>query len=193
MLTKKQFLERLDFIKKYETRMNNFDKALQKFAKSDFTGFYDEITFGHLCDCLKEDMNDKYDTISWWMCDLEWGTRKDMCNIYHPETGEVIATVDTPEALYDYLFIENTKTPPKEQMMAIVKAQDNGVKCALKVLDTMRNTNENTHNAGWAERNALLRYASDKIEHEYRFERGIGADLDIKKDFYIVSMLEEEG
>ena len=191
MLTKKQFLERLNFIKEYEIRMGNFDKALNEFAKSDFTGFFDETTFDFLCDSLKEDMGDEYDIISAWMFDMEWGTR--LTEIYDKDTGEIIADLNSPEALYDYLFTEYAKAPSKEEVKSTIKAQDNGVKFALLILDEMQNTNENVHNFGWEERNALLKYAKDKITHEYQFQRGIGADLNLDSSCYIISVLEDEG
>ena len=51
---------------------------------------------------LEEIMEDEYDTISWWIYDTNYG--KDRAEIYSGKDNRVIAKLDTPEALYDYLI-----------------------------------------------------------------------------------------
>lgn len=181
MLTKQQFLKRIDFIKEYEKKVNNFDHALKVFAPSDFTGFYDETIFNHLLDNLKEDMDDDYDTISWWMCDTEWGERKDMCKISRGEKGDIDYqewNILTPSDLYDYLMEcqqENMANELDEIMQDNEdtvyrigsKAQTEGVRFALNEISAISLTNENTQNPGWKERGTLLKLVYSQIKNHY--------------------------
>ena len=194
MLTKKQFIERLNFIKEYQEKMNTFDKALKEFAHSDFTGFYDENIYAHLLNNLIEDMDDKYDTISWWICETDWGKEEEMTAIWEKDDPDDKPTwnIKTPEDLYAYLFVNNAKAPSESSYALAIKAQDNGVKYTLKTLETMRYNNEEAHNKGWEERGALIRYALEKIENEYRMSRGGEADLDYSKFVEIISVLDDE-
>lgn len=193
MLTKKQFIERIEFIEDFHNRMCEFDEALRNYAPSDFSGFFDDKTYQYLIARLGEDVNDDNDYIGWWICETEFGKNKNMCKIWEGDTDhDPDWIVDTPEQLYDYIFIQNTKAPSKESVQLAVKAQDNGVKFALKIIEEMQRTNEKTKNEGWGERGVLLQYAQDKIEREYRLQRGIGADLNFSKNLHIISVLDEE-
>lgn len=185
MITKQQFIERLQFIQDYTNRMNDFDKALKKFGHSDFSGFYDEDIILHLVKCLQEDMNDIYENISWWLYEAPEGEKK----IWE---SDIEWDVSTPELLYAYLYVHHGDAPTTQELKRVVRAQDDGVKFALQILEEMKQTNGKTKNEGWGERGALLRYAQDKIEHEYRFQRGIGANLNYKDKFNIISVLENE-
>lgn len=151
MISKKEFLKRLKFIMDYSERVNKFDEALKDFAESDFTGFYDEKLQNHLLDMLITDMEDSTDLISWWLYDCpEAGKAEEYCKIYVKDGDEDDFTwVRTPEELYDYIFITNTKAPSKESVKAIIKAQDNGVKFALKELEHMKSNNAKTKNKNW--------------------------------------------
>ena len=196
MLTKKQFLTIMNIILKEEESQNKFDEALKEYAPSDFTGFAKMGLLDDLVGFLKNVMNDEGDYISWWLWDSpDKGKNPKFCKIWlgdadDPETP--VMEITTPEKLYDFLLLNYEKAPSKESIEMAVKAQDNGVKFALKILNEMQETNKKTGNQGWEERNALLKYAQDKIEHEYRFSRGIGADLNLDKELHIIGVLDEE-
>lgn len=198
MLTKKQFLERINFIIEYDKAVEKYDKALKEFANSDFTGYYDEKLHLHLLSTLAEDMEQdpEDDLISWWLYDCpEAGKHPEHAKIWDGEKDDPDTTeydVSTPEKLYDYIFISKAKSPSKETIKMVVKAQDNGVKFALKTIQEIRKTNKKTRGQDWEDRDTILRYTQNKIGDEYLFQRGIGVDLNYSKPFTIISTLEEE-
>ena len=193
MLTKKQFIKRLKFLQSFKERMDTFSEALCKYAPSDFTGFFDEETFNFLLSTLEEDMNDKYQNITWWICETDWGKRKDLCGIWEEDAGEEPTwKINTMEDLYAYLFCQNSKTPTKESLQLALRCQDNGVKFCLKEIQNVIDRNYETQNFGWEERNALLNYIKTIIKNNYLLKRGISVDLDYDKSIEIMSILEEE-
>lgn len=197
MLTKKQFLQRLKFIMDYNESVEKYDQALKEFAQSDFTGFYDEKLHNHLLTTLAEDMEQgEDDLISWWLYDCpEAGKNPQHAKIWDgdkddPETTEY--DVSTPEKLYDYIFITYSKAPSKESIQMAIKAQDNGVRFTLKEIEKLKAKNATTKIKDWKNRDALLNFVQTQISNQYRFERGIGADLDLDKPLHIISVLEDE-
>ena len=198
MLTKKQFLERLNFIIEYDKSVEKYDQALKEFAHSDFTGYYDEKLHNHLINMLIEDMDQdpNDDLISWWLYDCpQAGKCPEHSKIWDGELDDPNTTeysITTPEELYDYIFIHYSKAPSKETVKSIVKAQDSGVKFALREIQNLRKANNKTRNKGWEERDIIFKYAQSQIENQYRFTRGIGADLNFDKPLNIISILEDE-
>ncbi len=198
MLTKKQFLERLNFIIDYDKKVEKFDGALKEFAHSDFTGYYDEDIHIHLLNNLVEDMNVPFDDdiISWWLYDCpQAGKCTEHCRVWDgdpddPNTIEYDLT--TPEKLYEYIFITYSQTPSKDTIKSIIKAQDSGVKFALQEIQDLRKTNNQTRNEGWEDRDILFKFTQSQIENQYRLKRGIGADLNLDNPLYIISILDEE-
>lgn len=196
MLTKKQFLERLNFIIDYDKKVEKFDGALKEFAHSDFTGYYDEDIHIHLLNNLVEDMNDKDDYISWWLYDCpNAGKNPEHAKIWLGDENDpdtIVVDVSTPEKLYDYIFTNYSQTPSKNTIKSVIKAQDSGVKFALNEIQRTKEKNMETNNPGADDRNTLLQYVQDKISNEYRFKRGISADLNLDSPLYIISLLDEE-
>ena len=193
MLTKKQFIERIKFIEDFHNRMCEFDEALRNYAPSDFSGFFDDKTYNHLIDCLGEDMDDEYDYIGWWICETEFGKNKNMCKIWENGTDhDPDWIVETPEQLYDYLFVLYGKAPSKDTLRLTVKAQDNGFKFALKHINDLREANSETKNVGWEDRDSLFDFILKTIAHDYLYARGTGADLNYQENLYIISLLDEE-
>lgn len=196
MLTKKQFLERLNYLMDYQKKVDKFDEALREFAPSDFTGFHDDDVHTHLLNTLIEDMNDKDDYISWWLYDCpNAGKNPEHAKIWLGDANDpdtIVVDVSTPEQLYDYLFTQNIETSPKETLNLAVKAQDNGFKFALKHINDLKEANSETRNAGWEDRDSLFGFILGTIANDYLYARGIGADLNYHDSLYIISMLDEE-
>ncbi len=193
MLSKVQFLKRIEFIKRFHNRMVEFDKALEKYAPSDFSGFWDDETYNFLIECLEQDMQDEYHNITWWICDCEFGANKNLCKIWEGEIDhDPDWIIETPEQLYDYLFIQNTKTPSKDALRSTVKAQDNGFKFALKHINDLKEANSETGNIGWKDRDSLFDFILKTITNDYLYARGTGADLNYHDSLYIISILDKE-
>lgn len=198
MLTKQQFIKRLNFIINYNKKVEEYDHALKEFAHSDFTGFYDEELHSYLLSTLTEDMNipPDDDVISWWLYDCpEAGRNPGHCKIWLGDADDPnteVLNILTPEDLYNYIFITYSKTPSKSTIKSILKAQDSGVKYSLKQIQDIRKENNKTRNQDWEDRDTLLKYTQTIIENHYRYDRGVNADLDFKKDLYIITSLDEE-
>ena len=196
MISKRAFLRIINLIIKEEEAQKRFDEALREYAPSDFTGFAKLGILDELVDILSDLMQDEYDYLGWWLWDSpEMGRNPEFCKIWlgdEDDPNTEIVIVDTPEKLYDFMFTQYSKAPSKETLRMTVKAQDNGVKFALKKLEELKKTNTQTQNEGWENRNALLEYAQTQIENQYRFDRGIGADLHFQQPFNIISVLDEE-
>lgn len=196
MISKKTFLKIINLIIKEEDEQNAFDYALKEYAPSDFTGFAKMGLLDDLVDILKDLMEDEHDYIGWWLWDSpERGKKPEYCKIWlgdsdDPDTEVVV--VDTPEKLYDFMVTEYSKTPSKDTLRMVVKAQDNGIKFSLKRIQELIDTNSKTKNEGWEERNTLLKLAKDRIEDEYRFTAGTNKDLSLDEDLHIISVLDEE-
>lgn len=196
MITKEQFLKRLNFILDYEKSVEKYDKALKEFAHSDFTGYYDENLHCHLLEMLSEDMHQEDDDlISWWLYDCpEAGKNPKHAKIWDGDKDDPNTTeydVSTPEKLYDYLFITYSKAPSKETMNMTIKAQDSGVKFTLKEIEKMKKNNAKTQNKGWEDRQTILDFIQTQITNHYLLKRGPQADLDLSKPLHIISSLEE--
>lgn len=203
MLTKKQFIKILDYIIKEEDKQEKFSQALKEYAPSDFTDFSKPDITTFLVEILEDLMDDKpyskYDdsTISWWL----WGCpdrgrceNDDSCTIWlgepdDPETEKFI--IRTPEDLYAFLVVSHGKAPSEESIQMAIKAQDTGVKFALKIIKDIKNKNFETHNKGWSERDAEMEYLLQKITNEYLFKAGTNRDLNLDEDLHIISILEE--
>lgn len=198
MISKASFLKAIHFLIKEEEKQEKLDKALKKYTSSDSTGFSKPDISIFLLDFLRAEMNDTEDYLSWWLYECpKRGKCKDdkLCTIWlgdidDPNSEKII--VRDPEDLYYLLLINSTRTPSKESLQMAIKAQDAGVKFTLKEIQLLQDKNKTTKNEGWQDRDTLFQYIKTQIENQYRFERGIGADLDFQKPFGIINLLEEE-
>lgn len=196
MLTKKQFLERLNYLMDYQKKVDKFDEALREFAPSDFTGFHDDDVHTHLLNTLVEDMNDKDDYISWWLYDCpNAGKNPEHAKIWLGDENDpdtIVVDVSTPEKLYDYIHANYGQAPSKDTMRTIIKSQDNGFKFALKHINDLKEANSETGNVGWEDRDSLFDFILKTITNDYLYARGTGADLNYHDSLYIISMLDKE-
>lgn len=195
MLTKKQFKKLLDRIIYEEERQQKLDKALQEYAPSDFTGFYDSDLSAFLLEILADLMDDKYDTISWWLWDApDRGRCKDdrSCTICFKDEDSPEYVIRTPDDLYDYLVLSNLTSPTKDHLRLAKRAQDNGVKYAISEIRGISDTNKRTKNPGWEERDALLKYTASKIINDYQIAAGANPGLSSDDNIYIICTAEEE-
>lgn len=204
MLTKEQFVKILNFIIKEEERQEKFAQALKEYAESDFTDFSKPDITTFLVKLLEDLMDDRpkerpwESYISWWLWNCPDRGRcedDDSCTVWlgkrnDPDTNKII--VRTPEDLYNLLLIQYGEAPSKESVQLALKAQDNGVKFALKTIKEVKDKNFKTHNKGWAERDAEMEYLLEKITNSYLLKAGAFRDLNLDKDFNIIISLDEE-
>ena len=146
-----------------------------------------------LVEDMDQDPND--DLISWWLYDCpQAGKHPEYAKIWSGDKDDsdtMEYDVSTPEKLYNYIFACYSKSPSKESIQLALKAQDNGVKFALRTIGQIKETNEKAHNKEWQERDILMEYLIKKITNNYLLAAGVRHNLNLDGDYYIISSLEE--
>jgi hypothetical protein len=102
MMTKEQFVNRINLIKKFYKERDALKKLINK-----LTDGYSIVTFGdelvyEIIETINEDMkiNNNDDLIDWWLCEE---VEKVICEI-DDDDNEKEMEVKTPEQLYDYII-----------------------------------------------------------------------------------------
>ena len=100
-MDKELFISAINWIIAFNTRQEIFNNAIQTFCQDkDFSGFFLGMDFW--VDTLEKLMDDKGQTISWWLYEAR----------FEPETYTIESAgkefiLRTPEDLYNYLIKEN--------------------------------------------------------------------------------------
>lgn len=110
MITKMQFVDIINKLKEVNDFVNETNDRARKLSDAVMSDFFNaqslSISHENIVVELLEDMFNAGDIISWWIYDLEYGTKyKDGCIT---EGNGTIIDVSTAEKLYDYLK-ENNK------------------------------------------------------------------------------------
>lgn len=106
MISKELFRKTIADIQEQDRKISEFDHALGKICDSAVVFDADNLYLATLLRILKEDMDDKADTIEWWLYE---DVRK--CIWFDLEDGRRMRyDMPTAESLYDYL------TLPYEQL-----------------------------------------------------------------------------
>jgi len=102
ILSKEEFVAHINGLK---FEFDKLDKLYSEFGIDIFEmpWCYSSI---HFLELLSQVMGDEYDYISWWFFETDFGRDKNMNKIYESSTDKVIAELNTPEDLYDYLVEE---------------------------------------------------------------------------------------
>lgn len=103
MITKESFINIIDLVLQTSETQDKFEESIAQWFETYVYGFkpITDLT-DNLIDILQKEMNDKYDTISWWIYDApKAGKEKDNCTITL-ENGEMFP-IYNPDDLYEYL------------------------------------------------------------------------------------------
>ena len=111
MITKMKFVDIINKLKEVNDFVNETNDRARKLSDAVMSDFFNaqslSISHENIVIELLEDMFNAGDIISWWIYDLEYGTKyKDGCIT---EKDGTIIDVSTAEKLYDYLYKENNK------------------------------------------------------------------------------------
>lgn len=167
MISKSDFIFIMNFILNRQEKEATFSKQIQEFTGDcDFTGFHTNVV-DKLVEWLEQVMNDEDNTISWWLWDAPHAGKSDPENFVILDHGKKYV-VDTVEALYDYLY----QGYSDNFTATAYKAQAEGIKFAIHIIDDLIKDNTNTNNDGVEERNALLGLVREKIKNEYMLASG---------------------
>lgn len=186
MISKEEFIERIKELDEISEADWELDRALKRIAPSDFTGFSRPQLTNEKLNSLVDDMDDKYEYISWWLYDCpDHGKGEDSkCTVWSTDE-KTKWVIKTPEDLYDFLveLYQKEEEDAEEEVREFVseglarRAQIDGVRFAINVITQLRHTNKKTNGAKASEIEALLKYVSDKIETEYALSTGIFTKL----------------
>lgn len=184
MMTERDFVMGIEYILEQQKKEQAFTNALQEYANdSDLTYFHTnhaDWMVRFLARTLNtEDYDEALDLISWWLWDAPEAGKADdeTCTISNPETGESWV-VKTPSDLYNYIVSQDNSLDNHT-------IQTEAIKFTLNIIDNLRTDNTETHNEGWAERNALLQYTREKIVNEYRLKTDDFTDFDSDPNFIL--------
>lgn len=100
MISKTTFCAAFSLIKQQSAINEDFSRALEKVGDGHFVFGTDNKYLEALLMVLKEAVNDKYDYIGWWLYEAT-SDHKVWSNDQKKEW-----TLDTPEALYDFIVNE---------------------------------------------------------------------------------------
>jgi hypothetical protein len=101
ILSEEEFVCCMNEIQKFHTRVDNINEAIKENCED---GIYFPPSLEHVVnDLLKAIFNDKYDTIEYFMYELDFGKKwkRGMFTIY-----EVDVKLQNAEDLYEYLLTE---------------------------------------------------------------------------------------
>ena len=201
MISKEEFIERIKELDEISEADWELDRALKRIAPSDFTGFSRPQLTNEKLNSLVDDMDDKYEYISWWLydCPDHGKGEDDKCTVWSKDEKRKWI-IKTPEALYDYLAEiyekdDEEEEDAEEEVREFVfeglarRAQTEGVRYAVNILTELRNLNQKNNKVGDYE--ALLKYASDKIRNEYALSTGIFLDDYKGQEITLLSNEEE--
>ena len=105
MITKKEFVDIIHRLKEADDFVNETNENAKKLKNAVLSDFFNasslSISHEDIVVKLLEDMFNDYDTIAWWLYELDYG-REYKKGCLKDENGKNI-NVSTPEKLYDYL------------------------------------------------------------------------------------------
>lgn len=107
MISKELFCKTIADIHEQDRRISEFDHALGKICDSAVVFDADNLYLAALLRILKEELDDKADTIEWWLYE---DVRK--CIWFDLEDGRRMRyDMPTAESLYDYLTLPSEQLP----------------------------------------------------------------------------------
>lgn len=107
MISKELFCKTIADIQAQDKKMHEFDVALNKICDSSVVFDADNLYLSALLQILKEELDDRADTIQWWLYEQ---VRK--CIWYDLKNGRRMRyDMPTAESLYDYLTLPFEQLP----------------------------------------------------------------------------------
>lgn len=105
----REILSKEEFVNHIKGLKSEYDKLDKLYADFGIDIFEMPWCYSsnHFLELLSQVMDDEYDYISWWCYETDFGRDKNMNKIYESSTDKVIAELNTPEDLYDYLVKED--------------------------------------------------------------------------------------
>lgn len=109
MIPKEEFLKAIEALKQQNAIDDNFQTHMEAAFPGSYAPIYENCLWELSIHLLELAMEDRYEYVSWWVYETDYGKREDMTEISWTEDGqEKSVKLTTAEALYDFL-VENAK------------------------------------------------------------------------------------
>jgi len=104
MISKKEFTKKIKQYIKLNKDIENVDIAMRKLSP-DFGGFYLDTVHELIIDTLQLAMNDKYEWISYWVYELEYGKKANKETVQDKDNKNI--PIKTISDLYNMIINED--------------------------------------------------------------------------------------
>ena len=143
MIPKEEFLKAIEALKQQNAIDDNFQTHMEAAFPGSYAPMYENVLWALSIHLLELAMEDRYEYVSWWVYETDYGKSEDMTEISWTEDGqEKSVKLTTEDALYDFLVENakhndsyepnttdpNTKTISMEEFMQIAEKQILGTK-----------------------------------------------------------------
>lgn len=110
MITKEEFVKAIEALKQQDAVDDNFQIHMEAAFPGSYAPIYENGLWEVSIHLLELAMEDRYEYISWWIYDTEYGNRKDMTKISWTEDGQQKSIeLTSSDALYDFLAEKSKK------------------------------------------------------------------------------------
>lgn len=104
MIAKEEFLKAIETLKQQDSIDNNFQAHMGAAFPGSYAPIYENFLWALSIHLLELAMEDRYEYVSWWVYETDFGKCEDMTEITWTEDGqEKSVNLMTAEALYDFL------------------------------------------------------------------------------------------
>lgn len=119
MISKEEFIKAIEALKQQNAVDDNFHTHMEAAFPGSYAPIYENVLWALSIHLLELAMEDRYEYVSWWVYETDFGKREDMTEITWTEDGqEKSVNLMTAEALYDFL-VDNVKhNDSSEQVVA---------------------------------------------------------------------------
>ena len=109
MIPREEFLKAIEALKQQNAIDDNFQTHMETVFPESYAPIYENVLWALSIHLLELAMEDRYEYVSWWVYETDYGKSEDMTEISWTEDGqEKSVKLTTAEALYDFL-VENAK------------------------------------------------------------------------------------
>ena len=101
MMKKENFVKMIECLLEQDKKNDEFEQALTPFFDNYLVPTLTSKLEGDIIGILEDELNDKYETISWWLYDSPDAGKNKACS--YVEVKDIKIPLETPEQLYDFL------------------------------------------------------------------------------------------
>lgn len=138
MITKEQFLKAIEALQQQDAVDDNFQTHMEAAFPGSYAPIYENILWDLSIHLLELAMEDRYEYVSWWVYETDYGKNEEMTNISWTEDGqEKSINLTTPEALYDFLVEKAKHYDPNETIATDANTKTLTMEEFMQVVDTV--------------------------------------------------------